>query len=132
MSVDSIILSGLSLNDSITNNITDETLLLNLSTNNNDVLMNIPSYNQDTLDGINNGFNYMLESIPIKTGCCLRTKDDNSDRGVNVRIQANPDAIGLYKKFGFEWKTMDIPPYSCPDSLYKGSAECNKIGRAHV
>lgn len=120
-----LILSGNNLNDSIKNIITDENLLMQLATQNNNILSNINGFDPNTVDGINNGINSILQQIPLKTGCCLRNQNDSTSQIVQVRVKLEPEAIGNLKNYGFEWKTLQIPAGTCPSYLYKGSPYCD-------
>lgn len=120
-----LIVSGKNLNDSITNIITDENVLMQLANQNNDQLTKISKFDPNTIAGINAGLNNVLESVPLKTGCCMRNVGDNTARNVKVRVELEPGTIGNLKKFGFEWKNMTIPANTCPANLFKGSADCD-------
>lgn len=120
-----LVLSGTNLNDSITNIITDENTLMQLANQNTDSLSKINGFDSNTISGINVGLNSVLEQIPLKTGCCMRKQNDDTAKNVKVRIKLEPGAIGKLQKYGFEWKTLNIPAGSCPSNLYRGSPDCD-------
>jgi hypothetical protein len=120
-----LILSGTNLNDSITNIITDENVLMQLANQNTDVLTKVNGFDSNTTEGINIGLNSVLGEVPLKSGCCMRKQNDSSAKNVKVRVELQPGAIGNLKKFGFEWKTLNIPAGSCPSNLYRGSPDCD-------
>lgn len=120
-----LLLSGNNLNDSIKNIITDENSLMQLVSQNNQVLLNINGFDPNTIKGINTGINSLLGEIPLKTGCCMRNQNDSTAKTVQVRVKLEPGAIGKLKEYGFEWKTLKIPAGTCPSNLYKGSPYCD-------
>lgn len=120
-----LVLTGNSLNDSIKNIITDENSLMQLASQNNNVLLNINGFDPNTFDGINTGINSVLEEIPLKSGCCMRNKNDATAKTAQVRVKLEPGAIANLKEYGFEWKNLEIPAGSCPSNLYKGSPYCD-------
>ena len=120
-----LILSGTSLNDSITNIITDENLLMQLANQNTDSLSQISGFDSNTISGINIGLDSVLEKVPLKSGCCMRKQNDNTAKTVKIRVELEPGAMGNLKKYGFEWKTLAIPAGTCPSNLYKGSSDCD-------
>jgi hypothetical protein len=120
-----LILSGTSLNDSITNIITDENLLMQLANQNSESLTQISGFDSNTIEGINIGLDSVLKSVPLKSGCCMRSQHDNTAKNVKVRVELKPGAMGNLKKFGFEWKNLNIPASTCPANLYKGSSDCD-------
>ena len=120
-----LLVSGKNLNDSITNIITDENVLMQIANQNNDQLTKIDGFDPNTIAGINVGLNNVLESVPLKSGCCMRNAGDNTARNVKVRVELEPGAIGNLKEFGFEWKNIQIPANTCPANLYKGSPDCD-------
>jgi hypothetical protein len=120
-----LVLTGNSLNDSIKNIITDENLLMQLASQNNNVLLNIDGFDPNTVQGIDTGINTVLQEIPLKSGCCMRDKNDSTAKTVQVRVKLEPGAIGNLKEYGFEWKTLQIPAGTCPNYLYKGSPYCD-------
>lgn len=120
-----LVLSGTSLNDSIKNIITDENELMQLANQNTTTLSAVSGFDSNTIEGINIGLNSVLQNVPLKTGCCMRTQNDNTAKSVKVRVNLEPGAIGNLKKFGFEWKTLNIPAGTCPSNLYKGSPDCD-------
>lgn len=117
--------SGKNLTDSIKNIITDENVLMQLANNNNNQLFAVKNYDPDTITGINAGLNYVLQSIPLKTGCCMRKQNDNTAKTVKVRVPLQAGALGQLKEFGFEWKNITIPAGKCPANLYNGSPDCD-------
>lgn len=123
--INPLIVSGKNLNDSITNIITDENVLMQLANQNYNQLTKISNFDPNTITGINTGLNNVLESIPLKTGCCMRNTGDNTERNVKVRVELQPDTIGDLTEFGFEWQNMTIPANACPANLYKGSPDCD-------
>lgn len=120
-----LVLSGNSLNDSIKNIITDENSLMQLASQNNNVLLNIKGFDPNTTEGIDAGISSVLQEIPLKTGCCMRNQNDTTGKTVQVRVQLQPGALGNLKEYGFEWKTLTIPAGTCPSNLYKGSPYCD-------
>ena len=120
-----LILSGNNLTDSIKNIITDENVLMQLVNENYNSLTQIKNFDPNTISGINNGLNNILESVPLKTGCCMRNQNDNTEKNVKVRVKLQNGALGELKNFGFEWKNVNIPAGKCPTNLYKGSPDCD-------
>jgi hypothetical protein len=123
--INPLIVSGNNLTDSIKNIITDENVLMQLVNKNNDQLINIINFDPNTITGINNGLNYVLQSVPLKTGCCMRKQNDNTAKTVKVRIPTESGVLGQLKQFGFEWKNINIPAGTCPPNLYNGSPDCD-------
>jgi hypothetical protein len=123
--INPLILSGTSLNDSITNLITDENLLMQLANQNDESLSKVAGFDSNTIEGINIGINSVLENIPLKGGCCMRKQNDNTAKSVKVRVKLEPGAMGNLKKYGFEWKSLSIPASTCPANLYNGSPDCD-------
>lgn len=120
-----LVLTGNSLNDSIKNIITDENSLMQLASQNNNVLSNINGFDSNTIEGIDTGINSVLEEIPLKSGCCMRNQNDPTAKTVQVRVKLEPGAIGNLSEYGFEWKNLQIPAGTCPSNLYKGSPYCD-------
>lgn len=120
-----LIVSGTNLNDSIKNIIIDQNELMQIANVNNDEFLKISGYDPNTLNGIEIAINSTLQQVPLKTGCCMRKKGDETARNVKVRVAVEPGAMSQFKDFGFEWKNMNIPAGTCPANLYKGSPDCN-------
>lgn len=123
--INPLIVSGNNLNDSIKNIVTDENVLMQLANKNNEQLIKIKDFDPNTITGIDIGLNYVLQEMPLKTGCCMRNQNDNTAKTVKVRIPVEAGALGQLKEFGFEWKNMSIPAGICPANLYKGSPDCD-------
>ena len=120
-----LVLSGTNLTDSITNIINDENVLMQLAYQNTNTLTPISGFDSNTIAGINIGLNSVLQNVPLKTGCCMRKQNDDTAKNVKVRVKLEPGAMGNLKKFGFEWKTLNIPAGGCPSNFYTGSPDCD-------
>ena len=122
------VVRGNDININFKNNITDPVVLSDIGTQNYQVINDIvKDYNPNDDSMTKTAFDEILKKAPIKTGCCFRSKDDNKQRNVLVRIPLNPNenVDPLLKKFDFKFKTLVIPENSCPINFYGGSNECN-------
>ena len=127
-SSNSFVVRGNDINMNFKNNITDPVVLSDIGTKNYQVINNIINdYNPNDDITTKKAFDEILKSTPLKTGCCFRSKDDNKQRNVLVRIPLNPNenVDPLFKKFDFKFKSLRIPENSCPVNYYGGSNECN-------
>ena len=127
-STNPFVVRGNDLNTNFKNIITDSVTLSNLGTKNFQVLNNLVSdYNPNDDVLTSEAFNILLQKAPLKVGCCLRKKDDNSQKTVLVRTPLNPNenVDPMYKKFDCKFKSIPIPQDSCPTDYYGGSPNCN-------
>jgi hypothetical protein len=74
-----LILTGTNINEPIKNIITDENKLVQLVNRNYDNLSKINyDFDPNTVEGINQGLKVDLLFAPLKLGCCLRDKNDDT------------------------------------------------------
>lgn len=127
-SSNSFVVRGNDINMDFKNNINDSIVLSDMGTKNYQVLNNIiKDYNPHNDESTKSAFDDVLKNAPLKTGCCFRTKNDEKERNVLVRIPLNPNenVDPLLKKFDFKFKSLKIPENSCPINYYGGSNDCN-------
>ena len=116
---DIITMPGDSINDSMQTIITDPVTLTNLANQHINTLATIPNVDINSSPGIINGFNIIMESTPLKVGCCMRTQSDNTAKSVLVRVP--PTTTGKT----FNWQILSIPAGTCPTNIYQGSVDCD-------
>jgi hypothetical protein len=122
------VVRGNDINMNYKNKIDNPVILSELGTRNYQVLNNIiKDYNPNDVEMTQKAFDELLKSSPLKTGCCFRNNNDDSQRNVLVRIPLNPNenVDSQLKKFDFKFKSLTIPKNSCPTKFYAGSNDCN-------
>lgn len=127
-----ITIPGKSINENMPIVITNADTLTNIANDNLKTLITIPGFNTNSNAGILTGIKGIMESTPLKAGCCMRTKDDNTMIPIMVRtplsqntIKSTDSRATLLKKFGYETNFLQIPPGTCPANLYKKSPYCD-------
>ena len=127
-STNPFVVRGNDLNTNFKNIITDSATLSKIGTKNYGALNNlVNNYNPNNDIATSESFNILLQQAPLKAGCCLKKKDDTSQKTSLVRTPLSPnDTVDpLFKKFDFKFKSIPIPEESCPVDYYSGSPNCN-------
>ena len=124
------VVRGNDINMNYKNKIDNPVILSELGTKNYQVLNNIiKDYNPNDNEMTQKAFDELLKSSPLKTGCCFRNRNDDSQRNVLVRIPLNPNenVDSQLKNFDFKFKSLTIPKNSCPVDYYAASNDCNSF-----
>lgn len=127
-SINPFVVKGNDINTNYQNNINDSETLKSLGTRNYPVFNNIVAdYNPNDESSTKIAFTELLTKAPLKTACCFRAKDNNSQTSVLARVPLNPneDVDPLFKNFDFKLKSLNIPENACPVDYYGGSTNCN-------
>ncbi|AYV80040.1 MAG: hypothetical protein Gaeavirus6_15 [Gaeavirus sp.] len=121
-----LVMQGKSVDEALTTAITDQMSLTTLVDQNLTALAAIPGFDINSTAGMEAGINGILESTPLKVGCCLRKPDDDTSRVVMVRVPYESSSNNpQLEKFGFQWGILSIPEGTCPKNLYRGSGDCD-------
>jgi hypothetical protein len=121
-----ITVPGNSIDENMKVVITNDDTLSNIANQNLNTLAQVPGFNINSNDGILVGINKVMEQTALKVGCCMRAKDDNTGKIVQVRTPLQSSTTKpMLQKFGFQWGTLNIPGGSCPANLYKTSPDCD-------
>jgi hypothetical protein len=97
-------------------------------------LFNLASYNSSSFpdsnskESIQSELQNIISETPMKLGCCMRIKDDNTQKLITVRVPISPQVASenaKLKLFNFERENLTIPADTCPVDLYNGSSKCD-------
>ena len=126
MKTNPLTLSGKSINDNMNFLITDQLLLTSLANQNLLSVVDVKGFNINTEDGLKTGLKSIIDTTPLKAGCCMRNKTDDTERAVSVRVPLQSSTTNeYYKEFGFQINPLIIKSKGCPSNLYKGSPDCD-------
>jgi hypothetical protein len=123
-STNPLVIRARNINQAIPNTINNDVTLNNLASTYRNNFTNI-----NTVEGIKNGINTLMENAPIKIACCGRTNPNNNTAlPLNTRVPLSPNIASqnpLLKSFNFQQENITIPPNSCPTNLTQNSPDCN-------
>lgn len=82
----------------------------------------------NTSGAIKTQISEIISETPLKLGCCMRNKNDNTTKSISVRVPLSPNVAAEnteLKSFDFERENLKIPLNTCPTNMYSGSQTCN-------
>ena len=129
-STNPLVIKDLNINQGIQNQITDNAIVTKIIIDNNDKVFSkyyTNDYNINDTKTFGNAINKILQESPIKLGCCsINQNNQNQALNITIRSPLSPDNTNPQdNKFGFQHRTLTIPPNTCPTYMYAGSDYCN-------
>ena len=123
-STNPMVIRGKNIKQNLKNNITDISQLGVLAGNNSNYITD-----SNTISGIQQGLDNILQEAPIKLGCCGRINpNNNSELHLSVKAPLSPSIASennTLKLFNYEKDIITIPAETCPNNLTPGSSDCN-------